>query len=142
VLRRFVVASAAVFVFAVGSGALAGCGGDDTVPRPEGLATTTVPQGATDTNRPTAADNPFIPTDVDLSECLGTLPRPGCGSDERGGWRQYLTFAILMLAMALIGWRVFHAAAQRDRAIEAAGQRQTPAMSTTNSDATDDDTQP
>jgi hypothetical protein len=45
--------------------------------------------------------NPFLPDEVDLSQCVGTLPRPGCGSEERGGWHQNLV-AIAMVAGLLI----------------------------------------
>ena len=51
-------------------------------------------------------DNPFISQEQSLSECVSAAPRPGCGSAERGGWRQYTVFAVMLLAIALIGLRI------------------------------------
>jgi hypothetical protein len=49
------------------------------------------------------------------------LPRPGCGSKAQGGWHQALTFAVLMLGMAFIGWRIFRSVKHRDQALDASG---------------------
>ncbi|MFV0307220.1 MAG: hypothetical protein ACK5OX_05710 [Desertimonas sp.] len=51
-------------------------------------------------------DNPFIPEDQNLSECISALPKPGCGSEARGGWRQTVLFGVLMAALTLIAWRI------------------------------------
>lgn len=59
--------------------------------------------------------NVFIPEDRDLSDCMSSLPKPGCGSEERGGAAQYITFAVLMLGMTFIGWRIFLGVRRRDR---------------------------
>jgi hypothetical protein len=45
--------------------------------------------------------NPFLPEDRDLTTCVGTLERPGCGSKARGGWHQNLV-AIAMVGGLLI----------------------------------------
>lgn len=45
--------------------------------------------------------NPFLPEDRDISDCVGTLQRPGCGSEARGGWHQELV-AIAMVGGLLI----------------------------------------
>jgi hypothetical protein len=45
--------------------------------------------------------NPFLPEDRDLTQCVGTLERPGCGSEARGGWHQNAV-AIAMVAGLLI----------------------------------------
>ena len=45
--------------------------------------------------------NPFIPESRDLTECVGMLQRPGCGSEARGGWHQNLV-AIAMIGGLLI----------------------------------------
>jgi hypothetical protein len=60
--------------------------------------------------------NPFIPEDRNLSDCLSSIPKPGCGSEARGGPLQLATFGILMAGMAFIGWRVFRAVKRRDDA--------------------------
>ena len=41
--------------------------------------------------------NPFLPEDRDVTECIGMLQRPGCGSEARGGWHQNA------VAIAMIG---------------------------------------
>ncbi len=42
------------------------------------------------------------------SECIGFLPKPGCGKEpqdagERGGALQYLVFAIMIAGLAFVG---------------------------------------
>ncbi len=41
--------------------------------------------------------NPFLPENRDLTDCVGMLQRPGCGSQARGGWHQDL------VAIAMVG---------------------------------------
>ncbi len=64
-------------------------------PATPAFAATTVPVPTDDITVDTA--NPFLPENQDLTACVGTLQRPGCGSSERGGWHQDL------VAMAMIG---------------------------------------
>lgn len=59
---------------------------------------------------PVDTANPFLPENADLTACVGTLQRPGCGSRERGGLHQNLV-AIAMIGGLLIifgrvGWGV------------------------------------
>jgi hypothetical protein len=61
----------------------------------------------------TVTVNEFLPTDRDLSECISALPKPGCGSDARGGWRQTAVFGIVIAGLAFIGWRVVVGARRR-----------------------------
>jgi hypothetical protein len=86
-------------VLALGVTALAptaaGAAPDEPAPPP-----TTVPITVPDDVTIDTA-NPFLPDEVDLSQCVGTLPRPGCGSEARGGWHQDLV-AIAMIAGLLI----------------------------------------
>jgi len=63
----------------------------------------TVPTGVTTT---TFADNDFIPEDVNLSDCISGVPRPGCGSQARSDWRQGLVFGVMAIGIAFIGWRI------------------------------------
>ena len=85
-------------------------------------ASADVAQGAPVVSAPTAPPdtlpepNVYIPEDRDLSDCLSSLPKPDCGSEDRGGAAQYITFAVLMLGMAFIGWRIFLGVRRRDRA--------------------------
>ena len=42
------------------------------------------------------------------SECIGFLPKPGCGKEpqdagERGGVMQYLVFAIMIIGLTVVG---------------------------------------
>lgn len=50
--------------------------------------------------------NEFVPADRSVSECISAIPKPGCGSEARGGWRQTLIFAAILAGLALIAWRV------------------------------------
>jgi hypothetical protein len=58
------------------------------------------------TGPPQIGDNEFLPEDADLTECVGLLQRPGCGSEERGGWRQLVVFALLIGGLAVVFGRV------------------------------------
>jgi ferric-dicitrate binding protein FerR (iron transport regulator) len=69
---------------------------------------------------PTVTVNEFLPTDRDLSECLSALPRPGCGSEARGGWRQTAIFVAMLGGLAFIGWRIV-VSSRRARAALATG---------------------
>jgi hypothetical protein len=68
---------------------------------------------------PPVTDNPFLPPDKDLSQCISANPQPGCGSKARGGWRQALTFVIVALAMAFIGWRIVLIVRRNRKAVDA-----------------------
>ena len=68
----------------------------DTVP-PSTVPSTVPPTVPPTTDIVIDEANPFLPEDVDLTQCVGTLERPGCGSEARGGWHQNL------VAMAMIG---------------------------------------
>ena len=73
--------------------------------------------------RPPAND--FIPTDRDISECISAIPKPGCGSEARGGWHQTIVLLAILAGLALITWRIVvgarKAKAAQDRRV-AAGQ--------------------
>jgi len=56
-----------------------------------------------------------IPAAYDLenepSECIGFLPKPGCGKEpedagDRGGSLQYLTFVIMILGLCVVGFGI------------------------------------
>lgn len=61
--------------------------------------------------------NPFIPEDANIGDCVSSVPRPECGSQAQGGWRQYLTMLVLVLGTAFIGWRIARGVRSRDRAM-------------------------
>jgi hypothetical protein len=59
-----------------------------------------------DSSQPVPTVSDFYPEDNNLSDCVGLVERPGCGSEARGGWRQALVFAALAGGLGLVGWRV------------------------------------
>ncbi|MFK7919761.1 MAG: hypothetical protein AB8G14_16920 [Ilumatobacter sp.] len=54
--------------------------------------------------RPTVSD--FFPENNNLSDCIGLVERPGCGSESRGGLGQALVFLALAIGLGVIFWRV------------------------------------
>lgn len=72
------------------------------------------------------ASNVFIPDDQNLTDCVGTLDRPNCGSDEKGGWHFYLTMLALAGGLAFIGWRVSKGIRARDAALNATVNSEQP----------------
>ena len=72
---------------------------------------------------PPVTFNEFLPEDRGLGECISAVPRPGCGSEARGGWRQTLVLVAVLVGLALIVWRVVagsrRARARRDRGVAA-----------------------
>ncbi|CAN5717889.1 hypothetical protein BH24ACT5_BH24ACT5_12750 [soil metagenome] len=64
---------------------------------------------------PATSINEFVPDDVNVSECISALPRPGCGSEERAGWRQTLLLGVLVAGLAVIGWRIVVAVRRGDQ---------------------------
>jgi hypothetical protein len=91
-------------------------------PDPVEASTGDVPMAATvhastddttdDTTRPTV--NEFLPEARPLGDCLGSLPKPDCGSEARGGWAQTAVFLAIIAGLAFIAWRVV-AGARRAR---------------------------
>jgi hypothetical protein len=62
----------------------------------------------------TVVANELLP-ERDLDECISALPQPECGSEARGGWRQFAILALVLVAIAFIAWRIIHSA-RRGRA--------------------------
>jgi hypothetical protein len=71
--------------------------------------------------------NPFIPEDVNIGDCVSSVPRPDCGTEEHGGAGQYLTMLALVLGTAFIGWRIARGVRARDSALDPAKQPLDPA---------------
>jgi len=67
---------------------------------------------------PVVTANEFLPTDRDLTDCVGVLEKPGCGSEERGGAATTVVFVVMLLAMALIFGRIVVGVRQNRRAID------------------------
>ncbi len=76
-----------------------------------------------DADGTTAPVNDFIPTDRDISDCISAVPKPGCGSEARGGWHQTLVLIAILAGLALISWRIVAGArkakAAQDRRVAA-----------------------
>jgi hypothetical protein len=92
---------------------LAGCGGEN----PFQAAESTV---AVDVTVPTdvgVEDNSFIPEGQNLSDCVGTLPQPNCGSPDRGTRGAYMTMFALILGVGFIAWRVSIGIRARDKVV-------------------------
>jgi len=53
-----------------------------------------------------ATVNEFLPEDRDLSDCLSVLPKPGCGSQARGGPQQAAVLGAILGGLAIIGGRI------------------------------------
>lgn len=83
----------------------AGCGRD------EAATPITVDQRAA---AETLSTNPFIPEDVNIGDCVSSLPRPGCGNEIRGDGHAMLTFAVLVAGLSFIGWRIARSVRRRD----------------------------
>jgi len=61
-------------------------------------------------------------TDPGLEQCVGLLPKPGCGrepveSGDRGGAMQFATFGVLIAALVVIGVRIARAIIARDKSL-------------------------
>jgi hypothetical protein len=68
---------------------------------------------------PVVTANEFLPDERNLSECVGVLERPGCGSEERGGSAQTIVFVVMLGAMALIFTRIAIGVRQNRAALDA-----------------------
>lgn len=60
--------------------------------------------------------NEFLPEDRGLGECISAIPKPGCGSEARGGWHQTLVLVAILAGLALIIWRIVVSARRARRA--------------------------
>jgi hypothetical protein len=58
--------------------------------------------------------NDFYPAERDISDCLSVLPKPGCGSEARGGWAQTAVFGAIMVGLAVIATRIVIGLRRRD----------------------------
>ena len=67
-----------------------------------------------DTPRPPTTANDFFPEDRDLTSCIGVVERPGCGSEERGGWRQGLILLAVVGGLTVVFGNVIRSARKRN----------------------------
>ncbi len=73
-------------------------------------------------NRPVITVNEFMPTDRSLSDCISVLPKPGCGSEARGGWAQTAVFLALIGGLGIIFTRIILGIRRRDAALNSTDQ--------------------
>lgn len=71
-----------------------------------GRAAASAPPSTPPPTPPPVSVNEFLPEDRGLGECISAIPKPGCGSDARGGWRQGLVLLAILVGLALIVWRI------------------------------------
>ncbi len=50
--------------------------------------------------------NPFLPENRDLTDCVGALERPGCGSEARGGWHQNAVAVVMIGGLIVVFGRI------------------------------------
>jgi len=114
-LSRVLLAVATTFVVVTSASPLSAevspLGGHRSAAAP----TTSIVPGS-DVPATTVLDNPFIPENANIGDCVSALPRPECGSEARGGWHQAFVFIALVAGMALIGLRLVLAVRRRDHA--------------------------
>lgn len=53
-------------------------------------------------SRPPITANDFFPEERDVTDCIGVLERPGCGNENRGGWRQFAVLGALTLGLVIV----------------------------------------
>ena len=63
----------------------------------------------------------FYPEDANLSDCVGFVERPGCGSEARGGLQMTLIFLALATGLGIIFWRIT-VGVKRNRASRGSGE--------------------
>ena len=90
-----------LFALTLVAGLLAPQAAQATTPPVEPTPTTT-----TTTDIVVDEANPFLPENRDLSDCVGSLQRPGCGSEARGGWHQNLVAIIMVAGLLIVFGRV------------------------------------
>ncbi len=73
---------------------------------PSTMSATTTTIAEPRPSRPPVTANEFLPDDRGLGECISSIPRPGCGSDARGGWHQTLVLVVVVAGLGLIAWRI------------------------------------
>lgn len=63
-----------------------------------------------DPEPPPSTFNEFLPEERAIGDCISALPKPGCGSEARGGWRQGLILLAIVAGLAFIAWQVVRSA--------------------------------
>jgi hypothetical protein len=71
-----------------------------------GSAMLSTPATVPDPDSPPVTANEFFPAERDITDCVGVLEKPGCGSEERGGTMLNIVFALVIGGMSFIFWRI------------------------------------
>ena len=100
-----------VFAFAVvlltSAPTVDAAGLDDRAVDISGPVASASPATGPDDTTPTGGSvNEFLPEERSLGDCLSSLPKPDCGSDARGGWRQTIVLVLIVAGLAFIVWRI------------------------------------
>lgn len=86
------------------------------------LAPTSAGAAPTDTTVP-VTDSTFVwDLEKEPSECIGFLPKPGCGKEpqqagDRGGALQWTVFAVILAGVGTVGTVLVRNVVRRDREI-------------------------
>lgn len=76
---------------------------------------------STNSDTSTTSTSVFVyPLDSDVSDCIGLLPKPGCGfaptqAGDRGGGLQFAVFSFMFIGIAVIFTVVFRNVVRRDK---------------------------
>jgi len=79
------------------------------------------PDSSTNSDASTTSTSVFVyPLDGDVSDCIGLLPKPGCGfaptqAGDRGGGLQFAVFSFMIIGIAVIFTVVFRNVVRRDK---------------------------
>ena len=79
---------------------------------PVAPVTTPVTTVVAETQPPITA-NPFFPEERNVTDCIGVLERPGCGNENRGGWRQYAVLGVIAVGLLIVFGNVVRGVRQR-----------------------------
>src|SRR5918994_3905076 len=52
---------------------------------------------------PDSTINEFIPEDRAIGDCISAVPKPGCGSESRTDWHQWLVLIALAGGIGFVG---------------------------------------
>jgi hypothetical protein len=75
-----------------------------------------------DTTIPVTDNTGVYDLEKDPEDCIGFLPKPGCGKEpeqagDRGGALQYSVFALMLVGLGIIGTVLVRNVIRRDRAL-------------------------
>jgi hypothetical protein len=74
----------------------------------------------TSDDSPTPTSVYVYPLDSDVDECIGLLPKPGCGyaptqAGDRGGGLQYAVLGLIVIGLVVVFTVVFRNVLRRDK---------------------------